>query len=81
MNHRRCADRCLCSDIEEARAANTKGVRVKEDELRQELDVLLRQPLKYTSDWNESRSYPLLFGDPDQLASKRRKRQSCIALH
>lgn len=44
-------------------------------ELRDELDSLLRQPLKYTSAMDVSRSYPLLFGDPDQLASRRSKRE------
>jgi hypothetical protein len=47
----------------------------KEMELRDELDVLLRQPVKYTSILDTSRSYPLLFGDPDQLASRRSKRE------
>jgi hypothetical protein len=40
-------------------------------QLRNELDALLKQPLKYTSSLDISRSYPLLFGDPDQLASRR----------
>lgn len=44
-------------------------------ELRNELDLLLKQPLKYTSALSISRSYPLLFGDPDQLASRRSKRK------
>jgi len=44
-------------------------------ELRNELDLLLKQSLKYTSALNVSRSYPLLFGDPDQLASRRSKRE------
>jgi len=51
-------------------------------QLRNELDLLLKQPLKYTSALDVSRSYPLLFGDPDQLASRRskreRKREICI---
>lgn len=44
-------------------------------QLRNELDLLLKQPLKYTSVMDISRSYPLLFGDPDQLASRRSKRE------
>jgi hypothetical protein len=48
----------------------------KEMELRDELEILLRQPVKYTSILDTSRSYPLLFGDPDQLASRRSKRES-----
>ncbi|CAF5204709.1 unnamed protein product [Rotaria magnacalcarata] len=59
-------------DIEKARSANTKEVQKKEMQLRNELDLLLKQPLKYTSSLNVSRSYPLLFGDPDQLASRRK---------
>jgi len=43
-------------------------------ELRNELDLLLKQSIKYTSALNVSRSYPLLFGDPDQLASRRSER-------
>ncbi len=44
-------------------------------QLRNELDLLLKQPLKYTSALDISGSYPLLFGDPDQLASRRSKRE------
>ena len=44
-------------------------------QLRNELDSLLKQPLNYTSALNVSRSYPLLFGDPDQLASRRSKQK------
>ncbi len=44
-------------------------------QLRNELDLLLKQSLKYTSSLDVSRSYPLLFGDPDQLASRRSKRE------
>ncbi len=47
-------------------------------QLRNELDLLLKQPLKYTSALDISRSYPLLFGDPDQLASRRSKRENFI---
>ena len=42
-------------------------------QLRDELDQLLRQPLKYNSTFIVSQSYPLLFGDPDQLTSRRSK--------
>lgn len=59
------------SDIEHAKSANTKEIQKKETQLRHELDVLLKQPLKYSSALDVSRSYPLLFGDPDQLASRR----------
>jgi hypothetical protein len=44
-------------------------------QLRDELDLLLKQPIKYSSALNASRLYPLLFGDPDQLASRRSKRE------
>ncbi len=65
----------LSRDIEKAQEANTKDIKKKEIELRNELDLLLRQPLKYTSALDVSRSYPLLFGDPDQLASRRSKKE------
>lgn len=61
------------SDIETAKSANTEKVQNKEMQLRYELDSLLKQPLKYSSSLDVSRSYPLLFGDPDQLASRRSK--------
>lgn len=61
----------IFSDIETAKSANTKEIQKKEVELRHELDVLLKQPLKYSTALDVSRSYPLLFGDPDQLASRR----------
>jgi len=59
-------------DIELAKTKNTKGFQKKEIQLRNELEILLKQPLKYSSTINMSRSYPLLFGDPDQLASTRK---------
>ncbi|CAF0937908.1 unnamed protein product [Adineta steineri] len=59
-------------DVEKARTANSKDIQKKEMELRNELDSLLRQSLKFTSTFNIGGSYPLLFGDPDQLASKRK---------
>lgn len=67
--------RVICRDIEKAKQANTKEVQNKEMQLRHELDLLLKQPLKYTSALDVSRSYPLLFGDPDQLASRRSRRK------
>lgn len=61
------------SDVEQAKTANSKNIQKKEMELRNELDQLLRQPLKAHSSFIVSQSYPLLFGDPDQLASRRSK--------
>jgi ATP-dependent RNA helicase DDX24/MAK5 len=65
-------------DIEQARSANTKDIQKKEVQLRNELDLLLKQPLKYTSALDISRSYPLLFGDPDQLASRRKNNMTAL---
>jgi hypothetical protein len=62
-----------CRDVEKAKSANSKDVQQKETQLRQELNVLLKQSLKFDSRFVVSRSYPLLFGDPDQLASQRSK--------
>ncbi|CAF3496637.1 unnamed protein product [Rotaria sp. Silwood1] len=65
-------------DIEKAKTANTKDIQKKEIQLRNELDLLLKQPLKYSSSLNISRSYPLLFGDPDQLASRRKNDMTAL---
>jgi hypothetical protein len=56
------------SDIEIAKREGTKGMQNKEVELRDELDSLLKQSVSFS---DKSHSYPLLFGDPDQLASRR----------
>ncbi|CAF0864816.1 unnamed protein product [Rotaria sordida] len=65
-------------DVEKARTANTKDTQKKEIQLRNELDLLLKHPLKYSSSLNISRSYPLLFGDPDQLASRRKNDMTAL---
>jgi len=65
-------------DIEKAKAANNKDIQKKEMQLRTELDQLLRQPLKAHSNFIVSQSYPLLFGDPDQLASRRKNDLTAI---
>lgn len=61
----------IFSEVEKAKTAGSKEIQNKENQLRSELNILLKQPLKYSSTVILSHSYPLFFGDPDQLASKR----------
>ncbi|UJR37507.1 hypothetical protein I4U23_030209 [Adineta vaga] len=65
-------------DIEKARRTSTKDTQTKEMQLRHELDTLLKQSFKFTSALSVSHSYPLLFGDPDQLASRRKNGMTAL---
>ncbi|CAF0976960.1 unnamed protein product [Didymodactylos carnosus] len=57
-------------DNELAKSAGTSDSKIKEQQLRNELNILLKQKIK-SSDKIYSNSYPLLFGDPEKLLTKK----------